>query len=87
MLLDGLQARLEVGAPSLEFGVGEVALGEGGGRGGRRRPGGAFGHDLLGQALSGYGLALAGEGAANLACGLLSDGHGWRGWGGSMGWG
>jgi hypothetical protein len=48
MLLDGLQARLEVGAPSLEFGIGELALGDG-----RRRPGGAFGHNLLGQALSG----------------------------------
>ncbi len=82
MLLDGLQARLEVGAPSLQFGVGELALGESGGRCGRRSPGGAFGHNFLGQALSGCRLALAGQGAANLACGFLSEGHGgWMGWG------
>jgi hypothetical protein len=53
MLLDDLEARLEVGAPSLEFGIGELALGDGRRRYGRRRPGGAFGHNLLGQALSG----------------------------------
>jgi hypothetical protein len=88
MLLDGLQARLEVGAPGLEFGVGELALGESRRRCGRRRPGGAFGHNFLGQAVSGYRLALAGQGAANLACGFLSEGHGgWMGWGWSMGWG
>jgi hypothetical protein len=53
MLLDDLEARLEVGAPSLEFGVGELALGDRRGCGGRGRPGGAFGHNLLGQVLSG----------------------------------
>jgi hypothetical protein len=48
MLLDDLQARLQVGAPSLKFSVGESALGDGRRGGDRGRSGGAFGHNLLG---------------------------------------
>jgi len=82
MLLDSLQARLEVGAPSLKFGVGELAPGDRRSRCGRGRPGSAFGRNLLGQALSEYARALAGQGAAKLAGGFFSEGHGLMdGWG------
>ena len=67
VLLDGLQARLVIGAPSLEFGVAQTAFGNGGGGRSRLSLGGAFGDNLLGQALSLYGLALASQSSANLA--------------------
>jgi hypothetical protein len=66
VLLDGLQARFVIRAPSLEFGFRQAAFGNGQGSRHRLGLGGAFGNNLLGQALILCGLALARQNSANL---------------------
>lgn len=78
VLLNDLQTCLHVLSPPLEFGIGEVGLGDFGRGGGGRRFNCGLGDNLLSQALSLLLQALTGLGSADLTRGLGA--HGWR-WG------